>query len=528
MLQKRKTCVILARVSGYGQEDGYSLESQTKLLCDYCEKNDYQVKEIYRIVETASKEHQRKIFNQLLQYLKDENIDLLIVEKTDRFARNFKDAVALDEWMNADENRALIAVKENLVVHKNAKSDVKFMWNIHLAVAKKYSDNLREEVMKGWTEKLAQGWMPAPPPPGYMTVLKDGRKIHVHDPNTSNAVKLAFKMYLRPEHSIQTIANELTKLGVTTKRDRPFTKSYVHKMLSNPFYVGIIHFNGKTYPGKQQPLISEDLFNQVQDKMNGRAPKITQHYNHALKGMMTCLYCGKLITWQHQKGFLYGACQRKLQDCRKKKFVREDKVQVQIQESLDGLVNPSNELMTWIVDMINNEMQDTTDNREETAEFVQGEIERIERMDEILYEDRLAGEISVERYKEKHDSFEEQKVALKQRLDSFDDNVAVRHEEAITILKLSQTAAQSYKELEDVEEKRVLLTKLFKSMVVNDNSVSVKYTKFVAAIARTTAKTKELLLTNKKLNQTIQKGLSTRGKSDLLSGDDALRSIWCG
>ncbi|QQR53282.1 recombinase family protein [bacterium] len=87
----------------------------------------------------------------------------LAVEKTDRLTRNFKDSVAIDDWLAKDEDRMLHAVKEGLLLHKNSKSDVKFMWNIHLAVAKKYTDNLREEAMKGWAEKLAQGWLPAPP-----------------------------------------------------------------------------------------------------------------------------------------------------------------------------------------------------------------------------------------------------------------------------------------------------------------------------------------------------------------------------
>lgn len=52
----------------------------------------------------------------------------------------------------------------------NLKADVEY---IYLAFAKKHTDNLREEAMKGWAEKLAQGWMPAPPPPGYKTATED-------------------------------------------------------------------------------------------------------------------------------------------------------------------------------------------------------------------------------------------------------------------------------------------------------------------------------------------------------------------
>ena len=117
-----------------------------------------------KIAETASKEQSRKVFNELLSYIEANGIYNLAVEKTDRLTRNLKDAVAIDDWLQADGDRMLHAVKENIKFHRDSKSDVKFMWNIHLAVAKKYTDNLREEAMKGWAEKLALGHMPSRPP----------------------------------------------------------------------------------------------------------------------------------------------------------------------------------------------------------------------------------------------------------------------------------------------------------------------------------------------------------------------------
>jgi len=171
-LNDQSNTVILARVSSKAQEDeGYSLDAQLKLLYNYCESKGLNVVRTFKIAETASKEQSRKVFHEMLAYIGEEPIHHLAVEKTDRFTRNFRDAVAIDEWLEKDEDRRLHAVKENLLLHKNAKSDVKFMWNIHISVAKKYADNLREESMKGWAEKLAQGWRPAPPPPGYMTVI---------------------------------------------------------------------------------------------------------------------------------------------------------------------------------------------------------------------------------------------------------------------------------------------------------------------------------------------------------------------
>ena len=54
-MEGKNTAVILARVSSKSQEDeGYSLDSQLKLLAGYCQTNNLRVVKIYKIAETAS------------------------------------------------------------------------------------------------------------------------------------------------------------------------------------------------------------------------------------------------------------------------------------------------------------------------------------------------------------------------------------------------------------------------------------------------------------------------------------------
>ncbi|NDC95241.1 recombinase family protein, partial [bacterium] len=348
MNNKENSTVILARVSSKAQEDeGYSLDSQMKLLQGYCEQRDLRVVRVFKIAETASKQQSRKVFHELLNYLNKEKIFNLAVEKTDRLTRNFKDSVAVDEWLEKDARRRLHAVKENLLLHKEAKSDVKFMWNIHLSVAKKYTDNLREEAMKGWAEKLAQGWLPAPPPPGYITTTVNGKKIHMPDPKTKNLVKKIFELYLEPGQSILTITNEMKRLGLTTRRGRPFCKSQVQTILNNPFYIGINKFNGREYPGAQQLIISRTTFEKVQHKMTRKTAGKYRQHNPTLKNMVTCSHCNRMITWQLQKGHFYGACQRTKAECRGNKLIRQDELENRIQAMLKSLICPSEEVIEW-------------------------------------------------------------------------------------------------------------------------------------------------------------------------------------
>jgi len=316
----KNTTVILARVSSKSQEDeGYSLDSQLKLLTGYCQGNNLRVVKIYKIAETASKEQSRKIFSELLGYLVKNNIYNLAVEKTDRLTRNLKDAVSIDDWLQEDGDRMLHAVKENIRLHRDSKSDVKFMWNIHLAVAKKYTDNLREEAMKGWAEKLAQGHMPSRPPIGYTTAIQNGKRIHIPDPKTSRIIRKAFELYLQPTESTTTIWAFLNQSGVRTYSGKPLAQSAAHKLLLNTYYMGVISFDGETYEGAHQPLISKQLYKRVQDKLHNKRPSKFRKHDLALRNVLTCGHCNKTITWQTQKGHLYGTCQRDLPECKNNK-----------------------------------------------------------------------------------------------------------------------------------------------------------------------------------------------------------------
>jgi DNA invertase Pin-like site-specific DNA recombinase len=116
--------LILARVSGKEQVEGYSLDSQHKLLQTYSANLNLNVIKVFQFAETASKEKSRKVFQEMMHFasLKNNKIYNIVVEKTDRYTRNFKDAVALDDWLEYDANRKLHAVKESLILHKNSKS----------------------------------------------------------------------------------------------------------------------------------------------------------------------------------------------------------------------------------------------------------------------------------------------------------------------------------------------------------------------------------------------------------------------
>lgn len=365
---------------------------------------------------------------------------------------------------------------------------------MRVVLAKNYIDNLREEAMKGWAEKLAQGWMPSSPPPGYMTVLREGKRVHDLNPQTYKSMQRIFQLMLEPQQTIETIRHKMTEFGIVTGKGRPFSKSHAHRILTNPFYVGVIHFDGKDYPGKQPHLISDELFNAVQAKISRKRPTKYRKHNPILKGILTCEHCSKNVTWQLQKGRLYGSCQRQLEACKKQSFIREDAVLGLVQGRLDDLICPSPEVISWLTTLLRHDYQLSVDNSEEAQKALDDRIYRIKRMDEMLYDDKLAGLISGERYLSKHESFISELNDLQKQKGGISQKYEEKYMNGIANIELSQEAKRLFSDANIVnDDKRLILTKLFERISLKDNSVSVTYTKLAQAIARNSGQTKEIL-----------------------------------
>ena len=393
--------------------------------------------------------------------------------------------------------------------------------------SKKYTDNLREEAMKGWAEKLAQGWLPSRPPIGYMTGMLNAKRIHVPDPKKSTIIKKAFELYIQGSESTSTVWSFLEQSNITTYNGHPLTKSAVHLLLQNPYYMGIIRFNGEKYPGSHQPLISKQLYKDVQSKMHGgRAVKQRRH-DVALRNVLTCGYCGKSITWERQKGHLYGACQRDLVECKQNKYLREELVHEVLIEKLDKLISPSPSVVQWLVDQLENEFNTSKATVMEYKQSLTTRITRLEKMDEMLYDNKLSRDITKERYDGKHADIDKQIEELKEELLVADVASKTRHREAIGLIQLTQDAKAQYLDADLAnDDKRTILTELFESVTYISNSVSVKYTKFVEMIAEKSAISKEIMEDIEMLNRTSNNNENNSGQQTKNNAEIALRPVW--
>jgi len=478
MKNNDKKAVNYCRVSSKEQEEtGYSLPAQEKLLVEYADRKKFEVMKTFSVAESASGAKQRKIFEEMMDYMQKKKISILLCEKVDRLTRNLKEAVVANDWIEKDPERQIHFVKQNLVIHKNAKSDEKFRWDIEIVLAKKFISNLSEEVKKGQVEKIAQGWLPSRPPIGYKTIGEKGHKTHVIDKATAPHLTKMFELYATGNYSIIRLEEELYKDGLRSVNGNKILQSRIYDLLQDPFYCGKMRWNEEIYPAKQEPLITKDLFEKVQTilKRRGKNPVVTKH-NYLFQGKIFCEGCGGVLSWETQKGILYGHCNNHLRskNCTKKTYIKEKEVEEQIVSIFDKIAPKNEAVLKWIEEIILEENKEQVKSRETEIQRLSGLLLNVRKQKDRYFEAKINKEVDSDYCDKKITESKAEESALESALERVSDKSDEYQDLRLTIHELAYRAKEIYSKA-TIEDKKLLFSQLFTNFSQNRYEISTKY-----------------------------------------------------
>ena len=520
--------VLFCRVSSKDQEEtGYSLSAQEKLLKSYAEKKDFNVAKVYSISESASGKKQREMFCEMMRFVQKNNIKIIVCEKVDRLTRNFRDAVMIDEWLEKHEERQIHLVKDNLMLHKNSRSQEKFNWGIGILIAKNYIDNLSEEVKKGQQEKLSQGHLPGKPPIGYKTIGDSGHKIHVIDEDKAPLIRKMFELHATGNHSLTSLSMEMYKLGLRNALGKKYVKSRIHQLLTEPFYYGKIRWNNKIYDGKHEPIISKELFDRVQVILKRRnAPKYSKHF-YLFKGLVKCAECGGSITWEKQKNIVYGHCNR-YRNCTQKTYYKEYELENKIQEVFGDLQIKNTRIVEWIRKALKESHKDEIDFYNTSLSELNRRKEQIERRLDVLYDDRLDEKITEDFYENKFKQYSDEKEQIIQSISKYSQANNKYFELGMNIYELSQRAKEIYQRA-NLDEKRQLISLVFSNLALSDGKLNFTYSVPFKILSEAVCATNSSNVAN--LGENYEGKFEPEKNTDLLGKNANLakeRSVWLG
>lgn len=468
--------IIFTRVSTKEQADeGYSLEAQEKLLKEYAEKRQLKITKTYKIAETASKEMVRKSFKEVFEFANKNKVNVILCEKIDRLTRNLKDAGVADDWVKTDSIREIHFVKENFILNNNTRAHENFVWDMKVAVARFYSNNLSEEVKKGHKEKVAQGWYPSKAPLGYNSIGEKGHKTHVPDPVKAPLVRKMFELYSTGRYSLLALVETMFAEGLRTHGGNRLVKSRMGSLLSDPYYYGTIIWNGQSYPGKHEPLITKELFDKVQDVLHGRTTPRHNKHVFLFKGHIHCTACGKLVTWETKKGHVYGHC-NKYNNCPVKSWYKEPELTEQLLPAFSKLKINNPRLLEWVRKALKENHEQITECSISTVSELNKQLALTQNRLDRLYDDKLDQKITEEMYNRKFEQYSQEKEIILKGLGKQSKANDKYQELGSLLFDISQKADELFIKANTIQ-KRKIINYALTGMKIQNSVLSYEYTK---------------------------------------------------
>ena len=225
--------------------------------------------------------------------------DLFLFISWDRFSRNTTDSFMMIRTMQKLGIEAQATTQP--IDFKIPES--KFMLAYYLTFPEVDNDRRSIKIKDGIRMALQSGRWAGVAPKGYLNSRDSSNKpLLIPNPKTAPAIKLMFELALTEMTHCQILA-EIKAKGLI------YSRNGISTALRNPLYMGKLvirpnenELTSRMVDGIHEPLISEELFYKVQNKLsvkvNRRKVAINMFMRPELpyRGIMNCSKCSNLLT----------------------------------------------------------------------------------------------------------------------------------------------------------------------------------------------------------------------------------------
>ncbi len=360
---------IYARVSDPSQAlDGLSIQAQLSQLREFFRQRGIGVREYVDAGRSAWTEDlsKRPSFKNLLDDVRAGLLEGVGVTHLDRFSRKL--IVTLQVLGEFGQRGVGFVSLENSAFDFSKPAD-RLLMAVLGAFAEYYSAELSRKIQRGVNKRAAKGLHVGTLPFGYCDgkcpgcdgsceragkIGKDEPPV-IH-PDDAPGVPLAFRTYQLGTQTDETVASALNAAGYrsrTRKGRALWNKHSIAWLLTNAFYAGKVVIKGREFKGNHEALISQELFNEVQEirrkHYRGASTFTPKHRVYLFAGIMICSGCGRKMRSQtygehslNLRGYRCTAVESKKVECTKPQGpIRADLLECQFGEIVKQFRLPS-------------------------------------------------------------------------------------------------------------------------------------------------------------------------------------------
>jgi hypothetical protein len=240
--------------------------------------------------------------------------------------------------------------------------------------------------------------------------------------------------------------------------------STIHTILRNRLYAGWFEWNGKLIQGKHEALVSVELWERVQDVLDGRFAKKAKRGKHdfAFSGLIACHACGCAVVAEIKKErYVYYHCTGYADKCQgnpascRRKYVREETLEAQFTELL-GRLQFDDEVLEWVRDALHASHADERHEHEEAIKRHQVEYNRLNDRIHAMYVDKLDGLVDTAFFEKMSNQWREEQNRCQREIERHQNADKSYLDEGIALLDLARNAQRLFANQEPREKRRLL------------------------------------------------------------------------
>lgn len=321
---------LYVRVSTHEQaENGYSIDEQIDRLVAYCNALGYDSYKVYKDPGFSGATTDRPALQNLINDVKLHHVHKVLVYKLDRLSRSQVDTLNLIENVFLKNDCDFNSISENF---DTATPFGRAMIGILAVFAQLEREQIKERLSMGKIARAKKGLYKGGglAPIGYDFI--DSRLII--NESEREQVQLIYDMF-ESGGTYRGIVKFMNDNGYRHKYGQ-WHRNTLTNVLQNPIYTGTMIYNGETYEGIHEPIISQRQFDNVQAIIKRRKGQRQDNRASLLGNILVCGRCGaKLHAHRYNVGYDYYWCDNKRQ-CHNRSY-RIDKLDAIILDEIRKL-----------------------------------------------------------------------------------------------------------------------------------------------------------------------------------------------
>ncbi len=271
------------RAIGYFRETGRgSLAEQSRSFLEFCRGNGYEAAAAF--LDGAAVEEGLPGFRQMVEFVKQQGRRgfLLVVVPNLTSLGDAPTEAARRYFQLASLGVPVVCIESG----QELAPMLLERWG-----RQRTNGRLGEKVRAAMRRKAVKGEALGRPPYGYRVGPKRRLVVVAEE---GSVVRYIFRLYLKDGLGIRRIARRLNEEELRTRRSGLWSMVTVRDILRNRAYVGTYTRFGVRVPASHAPLISQEDFRRVQERLDQRRPAAgTREVSpFLLSGLVYCAYCG--------------------------------------------------------------------------------------------------------------------------------------------------------------------------------------------------------------------------------------------